>query len=260
MTDNQRAQTSPVRVLHLTDPHLFSDEHGELRGVVTADSLARVLDDYRASGWQADIAAVTGDLIQDDSAGAYRRFTDMLAPLGLPVHCVPGNHDIRAVMQDALEADGFEYCASVEIGNWLILGIDSCVSESAGGAVTAEELDRMDAVIAASTAPHILVCLHHPPVPMGSRWLDGVGLADGDAFLERLSASGRVRLAIFGHVHQDYDAEHSGIRIIATPSTCRQFAPHSEEFAMDDRPPAWRRIELHDDGSLDAELNWLSDA
>lgn len=249
-----------MRVLHLTDPHLFSDENGEVRGVVTAQSFGRVLDDYRSSGWEADIAAVTGDLIQDDSAGAYSRFTDMLVPLGLPVHCVPGNHDFRALMQKALERVGFEYCASIELGSWLIVGIDSCVSGHAGGALTAQELDRMEAVIAASSAPHVMVCLHHPPVPMGSRWLDTVGLDDGDAFLERLSASGRVRLAVFGHVHQDYEQTHRGVRIIATPSTCRQFAPGSEDFAVDDRPPAWRKIELYGDGNFDAELVWLSDA
>jgi len=92
---------------------------------------------------------------------------------------------------------------------------------------------------------------------MHSKWLDTVGLDNGDEFLVRAASSGRVRAAIFGHVHQHYDAEHDGIRLVATPSTCRQFLPRADEFAVDDRPPAYRLIELHADGSINAELMWV---
>ena len=176
------------------------------------------------------------------------------------MHCLPGNHDVRALMRAALDSPPFFYCEATEIDNWLIVGVDSCESGRAGGAVAASELERLDAAIDASDAEHVMVCLHHPPVKMGSAWLDTVGLDDGEAFLERLSASGRVRSAIFGHVHQAYDQVHDGIRIIATPSTCRQFKPGSDEFALDDRPPAYRRIELHADGRFDTELIWVDDA
>jgi len=206
------------------------------------------------------MVAVTGDLIQDDSAAAYERFCDLLGDLNLPVYCIPGNHDIRKLMRAALQVPPFHYCASHEANDWLIVGIDSCVSEQAGGSVAKEELARLDATIAASDAANVMVCLHHPPVAMGSKWLDTVGLDNGDEVLARLTKSGKVRLAIFGHVHQTYDADHDGIRIIATPSTCSQFAPGSDEFAIDDKPPAYRRIELHADGSFDNELIWLPHA
>jgi Icc protein len=245
-------------VLHLTDPHLFADTGEDLRGTVTYASLCSVLDHYRDSGWQADLAVVTGDLIQDDSARAYEHFRDLLGALGMSVHCVPGNHDVRALMQEALAAPPFHYCESAEAGNWLITGIDSCVTGKAGGYVEAGELDRLDSEIAGTSADHVMVCLHHPPVEMGSRWLDSVGLRNGDEVLARLAASGKVRLAIFGHVHQPYDAVHGGVRIIGTPSTCRQFAQGSATFAVDDNPPAYRRISLRNDGTMDQELVWLT--
>jgi Icc protein len=247
-----------TKVLHLTDPHLFADIGKDLRGTVTYASLCAVLDHYRNNDWQADFAMVTGDLIQDDSAEAYEHFRDLLADLGLPVHCVPGNHDIRALMQDALSSAPFHYCESVETDNWLITGIDSCVTGKAGGNIENSEFDRLDGEIAASGADHVMVCLHHPPVDMGSKWLDSVGLENGDEFLQRVAASGKVRLAIFGHVHQPYDAVHGGVRIIGTPSTCRQFAQGSETFAVDDNPPAYRRISLQDDGAIEQELVWLT--
>jgi len=104
-----------------------------------------------------------------------------------------------------------------------------------------------------------MVCLHHPPVPMGSAWLDTVALKNGDKLLKRLQAAKRVRLLVFGHVHQPYDAEHLGIQVIGTPSTCSQFKPGSDDFAVDDRPPAYRRITLNSDGSSSTELVWVEE-
>jgi Icc protein len=248
-----------IRILHLTDPHLFADAEGSLRGTITHASLQRVLDNYLAGDWKADRVVVTGDLIQDDSAAAYDRFRDIMLPLNLRIHCVPGNHDIRELMQQVCCVPPFSYCAYEEIGEWLLVGLDSCAADDAGGFLTTEELDRLSEIVASSAAKHVMVCLHHPPVPMGSAWLDTVGLRNGEQFLRHAATLNRVRLAVFGHVHQTYDAEHDGIRIIATPSTCRQFLPGSDEFAVDDLPPAYRRITLHRDGRSEHELVWLDD-
>jgi Icc protein len=246
-----------VGILHLTDPHLFADEAGELRGVTTSPSLKSVLAHYRAGDWLADLVVATGDIVQDDSVAAYEKFRSMLSGLDLPVYSVPGNHDVRERMRKVLAEPPFHYCETLETGGWMIAGLDSCVSGQVGGAVSAAELDRLDAEIESRAAGHVLVCLHHPPVAVGSRWLDLVGMEDGDEVLGRLAASGRVRLVLFGHVHQEHDSERGGMRILGTPSTCRQFAKDSDEYAVDDNPPAYRRIELHADGSFDQQLVWV---
>ena len=225
---------------------------------MTYVSLRSVLDHYERSDWQADIVLVTGDLVQDDSAGAYQHFAELLSTTGLPVYCLPGNHDVRDLMRTALSQPPFHYCESVRSGCWLIVNIDSCVSGHAGGRVSAAELDRMDEEIEASDAAHVMVCLHHPPVLMDSRWLDSVGLDNREEFMRRVGASGKVRLVVFGHVHQPYDAHHGDLRILGTPSTCRQFAPKRATFGVDDRPPAYRKIRLDDNGSFDNELVWLT--
>lgn len=253
------SDAGPVKVLHLTDPHLFADRQGDLRGTVTFEALQSVIDHYRASEWSADLVLVTGDLIQDDSAEAYDRFRELLEPLGLPVYCVPGNHDVRPLMEKALRAPPFHYCEPVEAGNWLIANIDSCETGEVGGRVSEAELRSLHELIGGAPAAHVVVCLHHPPALMGSRWLDSVGLEDKEGFLESVSRSGKVRLILFGHVHQAFEAGHNGIRIIGTPSTCRQFAPGSDEFALDDNPPAYRRISLYADGLFEHELIWVTD-
>jgi Icc protein len=246
-----------LRVLHLTDPHLFADPEGELRGTVTAESLQAVLDHYDSANWRAHRVLVTGDLIHDDSAEAYERFRDLLSPLKLRIHCVPGNHDIGDLMRPVCARPPFSYCAWEEIDNWLLIGLDSCVSGEAGGAVSNEELERVSDTVTRSAARHAMVFVHHPPIPMGSKWLDTVGLANGEELLERLRSLGRVRALAFGHVHQQYDAMYEGIRILGTPSTCRQFKPGSDDFAIDERPPAYRRVELGTDGQVDTQLIWV---
>lgn len=248
-----------VRILHLTDPHLFADRTATLRGTVTYSSLQRVLEHVQSAEWSADLVALTGDLVQDDSRGAYAHLASLVRTLQLPVLTVPGNHDVRSLMQSMLQAPHFDYCGSTHRNNWLIVGVDSCLDESAAGHVSDAELGRLGDTIAASDAPHVLICLHHPPVKLGSLWLDSVGLANGPQFLQAVARSGRVRAVLFGHAHQAFEATEGSCQIIGTPSTCRQFKVGSDEFALDDQPPAYRRIELHADGGVESALIWVAD-
>lgn len=249
-----------MRVLHLTDPHLFADRQGALRGSVTHDSLQRVLAHYAGGTWRAQLVTLTGDVVHDDSADAYEHCRALLSTLSLPVLCIPGNHDVPELMRSRLPDPPFDYCGAIRIGAWLIIGIDTCVAGHAGGAISDAEFARLARCVNDSDAEHVMVCLHHPPVPMGSIWLDSVGLDNRGRFLSMISELGRVRIAIFGHAHQAYDDTVDGVRIVGTPSTCRQFLPHADEFAVDDRPPAYRCIELRPDGSVDIQLVWVSGA
>jgi Icc protein len=247
----------PVRIIHLTDTHLFAAADGRLQDVNTRASLESVVSDVGARAWPADLVAATGDISHDEPAGAYEAFRDILAPLATPVYCVPGNHDLRAVMADTVSRPPFHYCESLTLGNWHIVGVDSCKTDAASGRVDQAELDRLARELRETDRPHAAVCLHHPPLPMQSRWLDAVGLENADAFLDVLAAAGNVRAVLFGHVHQAFDEVRGTARIIGTPSTCAQFLPQSETFALDRRPPAYRRVSLLPDGRVDTELFWI---
>ena len=102
-----------MRILHLTDPHLFADRAATLRGTATFESLERVLNHYRQSDWRADVITLTGDLTQDETAAAYANVAAQFEPLATPVLVVPGNHDVRPAMKSALSAPPFHYCAAV---------------------------------------------------------------------------------------------------------------------------------------------------
>jgi 3',5'-cyclic-AMP phosphodiesterase len=248
---------SVVRITHFTDPHLYGDEHESLRGVQTLPALTAALAHARGREWPPDAVLVTGDLVQDDPAG-YPHFRRLFGALGVPVLCIPGNHDEPQAMRRELAAGPFVLDGGyIDFGRWRIVLLDSCIPGSASGALSAQALEGLRAALSDAGTRHCMVCLHHHPVPMSSRWLDRVGLNNAAEFLHTIDAHRNVRAVVWGHVHQNYDALRKGVRMLATPSTCAQFAPNSDDFAVDLRPPAYRTFELRPDGSLLTEVVWL---
>ena len=77
---------------------------------------------------------------------------------------------------------------------------------------------------------------------------------------QTLRQNGKLRAVSWGHVHQSFDARRHGVRLLATPSTCAQFLPLSDDFAVDARPPAYRRLTLQPDGALETEVVWVEAA
>jgi Icc protein len=249
-----------MKILQITDPHLYGNASGNLRGVETDSSLRHVLDDALGGGSSATEAGysailATGDIVQDDPSG-YLRFKNIFGGLQAPVLCVPGNHDEPDAMRQRLSEEPFQYCGTRTLGAWQFIMLDSYDPGHVGGRLDAGELARLDAALAGSSA-HALVCLHHHPVPMGSRWLDGIGLANADDFWRIIDLHPEVRAVAWGHVHQAYDDERNGVQLLGTPSTCAQFLPHSDRYTIDRRPPAYRSFDLQDDGRLRSAVHWV---
>jgi len=244
-----------MQILQITDPHLYGSAAGRLRGVETDSSLHAVLDDAFARAPDYAAMLVTGDLVQDDNSG-YLRFRSILGNTRKPVLCIPGNHDEPEAMRAELNCAPFEICGSHVIGDWQFVMLDSYDPGHVGGRLTQSELARLDSALSISTR-HSMVCLHHHPVPMGSRWLDGVGLAQADDFWRVIDTHANVRAVVWGHVHQSYDGRRGDVRLFATPSTGAQFLPNSERYAVDSRPPAYRTFELHADGSIESQIHWV---
>ncbi len=247
---------SVVRLTQFTDPHLYGGASESLRGVATLPALNAALAHARARDWPPDALLVTGDLVQDDPAG-YPHFRRLFGTLGLPVLCLPGNHDEPLAMRRELAGAPFVLDGFVDFGRWRIVLLDSCIPGAASGALSAQVLAGLEQALASAGKRHCMVCLHHHPVPMSSRWLDRVGLTNAAEFLHTIDAHHNVRAIVWGHVHQAYDSLRKGVRLLATPSTCAQFLPNSDDFAVDPRPPAYRTFELRADGSLLTEVVWV---
>ena len=244
-----------MKILQITDPHLFGSASGALRGVVTDASLHHVLDEAYARVPDFEALLVTGDLVQDDPSG-YLRFRSIFGSLQKPVLCIPGNHDEPDIMRKSLAGAPFQMCGSYSAAGWQLVMLDSCDPGHVGGRLSAQELERLDRALGSSPA-HAMVCLHHHPVEMGSRWIDTIGLANRDEFWRVIEAHANVRAVVWGHVHQEYEGDRGGVRLFATPSTGAQFLPMSDRYAVDTRPPAYRPFDLHPDGRIDSEIRWV---
>lgn len=243
-----------VHLVQFTDTHLVGDPAGGLRGIATLDTLRRVLATASEDLQQADAILVTGDIVHDDPRG-YEHLKALLTPLGKPVWCLPGNHDDPALLRVALDSAPFACCPVRELGIWRIVLLDSVVAGEVGGALAPAELARLEQALLEARGP-VLVALHHPPLAARSRWLDPIGLANAAAFWNVIDRHDCVRGVLWGHVHQAQDERRGHLHALGTPSTCLQFAPEVDEFAIDDRPPAYRRLALRTDGRIDSEVVW----
>jgi 3',5'-cyclic-AMP phosphodiesterase len=250
-----------VTLLQITDTHLHAALDSRMRGVTTQETFESVLAHVSTdSRWPPDAIVATGDIVQDESRAGYERFKTMLAPYAIPVLCVPGNHDDPNLMHEVLALAPFQVGGEIELGAWTLLLLDTFVPGEDAGALGPETLAWLSGRLTAHRERHVLICMHHHPLPMGSAWLDGVALRDAEAFLAIVDAHSQVRGVLWGHVHQSSDRERRGVRYLSTPSTCSQFLPGSAYFALDDRPPGARWLRLRADGGIDTEVCWISPA
>jgi Icc protein len=247
-----------VRVLQFTDPHLAGSPDMRVRDVATAATLARCLAHARRRHPRPDAVLLTGDLVHDDPAG-YAQLAAHFREAGAPVHCLPGNHDDPAAVKAALDAAPFVHDVARRYGGWVIVMLDSTVAGEHGGRLDAEELARLDVALAAQPDAFALVCLHHHPVPHGSPWLDELMLDNAAEFFDVLARHPRVRGLAWGHTHQPFEGMHGRIRLMGTPSTCMQFAQNAPEFEVDDRPPAYRWIDLGPGGGIETGIEWVDE-
>ena len=251
------ADGAAVRILQITDTHLFAGETDTLLGINTLHSYHAVLDAIVKQQLPADLIVATGDLVQDQSTRAYQRFTDGIARLPAPCVWLPGNHDYQPSMAQELAAAGISPSKQVLLGDqWQILLLDSQVQSVPHGELSDDQLIWLDNCLAQQPDRHTVVMLHHHPLASGCTWLDQHSLRNSHMLAEVLTRYQNIEGILCGHIHQDLDVMWNGIRMLATPSTCVQFKPYCTNFTLDTAAPGWRYLELTtgDNPSLTTQL------
>lgn len=248
-----------VKVLQITDLHLLADPDDDLLGINTEKTFQAVINLAKSLCWPPDLALVTGDLAQEYTQAAYSRLYNSLSELELPCFCLPGNHDEAVFAAETLNAGKIRYLNDVLVGNWQIICLDTKIPNAAGGGLSARELEKLQARLQQHQDRHVLVALHHPPVEVGSRWLDTMVLNNADELFAILRQHTNIRGILCGHIHQELDIEINGIRVLGSPSTCFQFKPNSEEFEIDSKAGGFRWLELRGDGRIVTEVYRLEE-
>ncbi len=251
MTLKQSAR--PLKVLQLTDPHLMASGDGALLGVNTRDSLAAVIDEVLQSHGQPDLILATGDLTQDASREAYRYLGEQLEVFSCPSLWIAGNHDDSSLLASVAAQYQADQKQMVQ-GGWHFVMLDSSVHGKVYGELAEDELAFLDSALAQYPALPTMVCLHHHPVDIGSDWMEKIGLKNREAFWQVIDKYPQVKIVLWGHIHQDLQQQRNGVQLLATPSTCIQFATGSSDFAVEPLAPGYRWFELDASGDFTTEV------
>lgn len=231
-----------MRLVQITDCHLLADPQARSRAGFPLRQLHAVVEHARHR--RPDIVLVTGDISQDETPVSYRHAAEAFATLECPWFWIPGNHDDTRLM-----AEQHDILDVLDLGAWRLLTLDTQVSGQPHGELGQVKLQTLAARLEEDSRPTLLA-MHHPPLEVGSAWMDAIGLHDREALWQILAAYGQVRAILCGHIHQAFASHHalpdSEIAVYGTPATADQFLGGAPEFAVDEASrPGYRIVDLH---------------
>ena len=244
-----------LKLTQITDLHLGPTPDFICRNIATYQTLKAVLAAIERDGRGEDRLLLTGDIASDGQAQAYRQLDQLLSAQNKQALWLPGNHDRMDLMQKNFVH--FPFMPVFEDKNWAIIMLDSSLPDQPEGFISKDQMHQLEHYMNNLAHKNILVTMHHSPVAVNSLWVDKHRIANHSLLHKLLVAHGRVRAVINGHIHQEHQADWDGITVYATPSTCFQFKPKVTDFALDDRPPAYRWIDLYDDGKINTGVKYL---
>lgn len=257
------AAGSVIRLLQITDPHLFADTNSELLGINTFASFQQVLAEIKQRNFAYDLILATGDLVQDNSEQGYLHFCQSIKQLDKTCFWIPGNHDLQPKMRELLnQSHGNIHPAKhLLLGDqWQILLLDSQVFGVPHGELSQYQLDWLQHTLTAYPERYSLIVLHHHLLSTNSAWLDQHNLRNSQHLADILAPFKQIKGILHGHIHQQVDSQWQGYPVMATPSTCIQFKPDCNQFTLDTLQPGWRELTLHPDGTITSQVHRIQQA
>lgn len=209
-----------MRVIQFTDTHLLPDPGLKLHDVDTYDALRRSVETALRLKPSPDIIIVTGDIAEDGSIEAYRRFKTIFAAITIPVIAVPGNHDDPESMVTAFRDSNIAMASSVTWKHWNGIFVDSTVRGKSHGYIDESKFVALERALQQSEDRPVMLSLHHPP--LSGCPSSGCQLQNGAELVSLLSQYKNVKLLISGHLHQDFEINDSHFKIFTSPSTFAQ--------------------------------------
>lgn len=243
-----------TRIVQITDLHLMADPLGELKGVCTRSTLQAVLDVLRRDFRSAERLIVTGDLAHDELRETYEALRELLADWRPKLRMIPGNHDNRGFMRqvfgDRVIESGDRNVFADLVGGWRLIGLDSQLPGEVRGQLGEIQCEWLARALSAEPIQPTALFLHHPPLKVGTDWLDEIGLEDAERLLALLRQAPQVKFVCCGHIHHEMAVVQAGTLQLTSPSTSVQFLPETEKLVPDAVPPGFRIFDLESDGSF----------
>ena len=245
-----------LSLVQVTDTHLTGTEAGCLLGMNTARSARGVIHAALAAE-SADCILVTGDIAADGQPEAYGQL-EVLLGTSVPSLWLPGNHDDVSCHKDRYAPN---MKRRLRAKYWDVVMLETQVEGEVGGVLSTTELAALRSAVddARLANKALLVATHHPLRRLESAWLDEQSVKNASEALDILKPIADQTAVISGHVHQESDELINGVRMMTTPSTCVQFAPGSQDFALDSKDPGYRRLVLHPNARIETQVVRISD-
>lgn len=236
-----------LRILQLTDCHLGGDSGESLLGLNTAATLNDVLGRIAVEHKAFDLIVNTGDTSNDGSIASYERFLSAARHKfpGAKLAWLPGNHDDPTSMKAVKERP---FCDYLRLGSWNLILLNSRVPFEERGELSPAELHRLEGLLQSDPQSPTLIFLHHQLVPVGSAWIDQYVVGNASEFFTIIDRFDNIKAVSWGHVHQEFFTVRNGVDLLATPSTCVQFKPLSDDFLVDTIMPGYRIYKLQTSG------------
>ncbi|HEY5332238.1 MAG TPA: phosphodiesterase [Solirubrobacterales bacterium] len=248
--------SKPFLLLQISDPHIGAN----WEGADPDECLLRAVEAILTLADRPDALLVSGDLTDNGAPEEYGRVRDLLAPLDLEPHVLPGNHDLRRPLREAfgLPGGGDEPASHVvDLGPLRLICLDSTIPGAEGGALDEGRIEWLDAVLAEAREVPTVIAMHHPPLRTEIPTFERIGLAPEAraALAEVLVRHRQVQRVVAGHVHRAIIAELAGRAVLTVPSTYLQAALDftAPKLGMRAEPAAFAIHALRD-GSLASHL------
>lgn len=241
-----------MRIVQLSDPHIVPAAQQPVHGQDTLERLRAAVNAVNQLSPSPDLVVMTGDQINDGTEASYRAVKDVLTPLRFPCHMALGNHDyrpvFRRVMLEEPEAVSAPYYYALNRSGHRIIVLDTQDEGEVSGRLEDDQLDWLERELS-SGLPSV-ICMHHPPVPVGVAWMDELILLDNARFLQICGAADTLHLILCGHVHHDFRMELGHATVLTAPSVGLQFRkdpvirPDGSRVIATDEPAAFRIVDI----------------
>lgn len=116
-----------MKIIQITDTHLFSNDSSEIFGVKSNITFKKVIDKILTEEiHDTDLIFLTGDISQDETVESYKKVVHHLSNINLPVYWIPGNHDDPVVMKLVFgKAKNFYRKTALTFSHWHFIFLDT---------------------------------------------------------------------------------------------------------------------------------------
>jgi Icc protein len=225
----------------ISDTHVRADDGG-----VAVRQLARALQ--QARDYRADVILISGDLANAELTDEYRVFAKAIIDPPAPLYVLPGNHDDRARLREALPTHKYLPASGplsfvVEHFPVRIVCVDQIVPGETHGFFTEEHASWLDRMLGQRPEKPTIVALHHHPFPTHDLLFDTIGLRNADLFVSVVRKHPQVARVICGHHHRMAVGQVAHAPVISAPSTSWAYGlalhPGQEIAPRTSEEPGW---------------------